>query len=492
MTSSIDDRTPVLVGVGQFKQRPDDPVEALEPIAMMQTALERAADDAGSRQLLSGADQIWVVKGAWPYGDPGALLAERFGATARTGMSGDGGNSPQSLVNEACRRVASGAAGTVLIAGAEGIWSRRRARRAGGRIPYTEQAETGPDERITGDVSMNNEVERERGFEAPVVMYPIFESAFRASRGETIDDHRDRVSALWEGFNRVAVDNEYAWLRSPMTAAEIRSTDGGNRMVGFPYTRAMNSNWDLDLAAGLIVCAAGTARALGISTDRWVFPHAGTDGADTIHVSNRQNLHSSPAIRTAGRRAFELAGVGPDDLAHVDLYSCFPSAVQISATELGLSFERQLTVTGGLTFAGGPLNNYVTHGIASMADVLRDDPGSIGLCTANGGYITKHAFGIYSTNPPAEGFRSEHCQAAIDEHPTTEFAPDFIGRGELEAYTVMHDGDGPQRAFAAVRTPSGARQWATSGDAGLMSDLMSSERIGSPVDVTPEFSLELG
>ena len=394
-------------------------------------------------------------------------------------------------MNEACRRIASGAANIVLLSGAEGIWSRRRARRAGERIPYTEQAPTEPDERLGSDVSMNNEIERERGFEAPVVLYPIFESAFRASRGESIEDHRTRIATMWEGFNRIAVANEHAWLRTPMTAAEIREPDGGNRMVGFPYTKAMNSNWDLDLAAGLIVCSAATARSLGVATDRWVFPHAGTDGADTIHVSNRDNLHSSPAIRIAGGRALELAGVGVDDLAHVDLYSCFPSAVQISATEFGLSLDRQLTVTGGLTFAGGPLNNYVMHGIAAMADVLRSDAGSVGLCTANGGYVTKHAFGVYSTTPPANGFASEHCQAAIDREPTREFDSAYAGRATLEAYTVMHGADGPERALAAIRTPSDARQWATSTDGELIADLLSDERIGSAVSVADDFTFDL-
>ena len=146
-----------------------------------------------------------------------------------------------------------------------------------------------------------------------------------------------------------------------MTAEEIRNPSPSNRLVGFPYTKSMNSNWDLDLAAALIVCSAEAATAAGVPTDRWVFPHAGTRRVATPDfVSNRGDLHSSPAIRVAGRRAMELADVGVDEIDYVDLYSCFPSAVQISATELGLGLDRELTLTGGLTFAGGPLNNYVT------------------------------------------------------------------------------------------------------------------------------------
>lgn len=489
--TKIDPRTPVLVGAGQFKQRPENPVEALEPVAMMGEALAAAVDDAGSPGLAARATHTWVIRGAWPYTDPAALLNARFGASAKTGLSTDGGNTPQSLVNEACKRITAGQADVVLIAGAEGIWSRRRARRRNERIPYTEQPDATPDEVLGVDVVMNNKVELERGLSMPINLYPVFESAFRASRGETMDAHRDRLAAMWEKFNQAAVANPYAWVRTPMTAEEIRDPSPANRLVGFPYTKAMNSNWDLDLAAALILCSAEAATAAGVPRDRWVFPHAGTDGRDTDYVSNRGDLHSSPAVRVAGRRAMELAGVGTDDIDYVDLYSCFPSAVQIAATELGLGLDRELTLTGGLTFAGGPLNNYVTHSIAAMAGKLRENPGTVGLCSANGGYLTKHAFGVYSTEPSEGGFRHQNCQDEIDRFPAVELDADYTGDATIEAYTVMHgrtpSGEfGPEVALAAVRTPNG-RQWARCADPAIMDEMTQTEFIGTDVSVNNDF-----
>lgn len=489
--SQIDPRTPVLVGAGQFIQRPENPVEALEPVAMMAEALAAADHDTGAPGLVARATHTWVIKGAWPYTDPAALLNERLGATGTTGLSTDGGNTPQSLVNDACRRIFAGAADVVLIAGAEGIWSRRRARRSNERIPYTDQPDAAPDEVLGIDVFMNNKVELERGLRDPINLYPVFESAFRASRGEAMDEHRDRVAAMWHKFNQAAVANPYSWIRTPMTAEEIRNPSTANRLIGFPYTKCMNSNWDLDLAAALIVCSAEAARAAGVPADRWLFPHSGTDGRDTDYVSNRGDLHSSPAIRVAGRRALELAGVGPDDVDYVDLYSCFPSAVQISATELGLGLERDLTLTGGLTFAGGPLNNYVTHSIATMAGRLRENPGSVGLCSANGGYLTKHAFGVYSTDPPTAGFRHQNCQDEIDQFPSVDLDGDYSGEATIEAYTVMYgrsgpDESGPEVALAAVRTPNG-RQWARSTDPTLMAEMTQTEFIGTDVVVRDTF-----
>ena len=488
--NSVDPRTPVLVGTGQLIQKPDNPVDALEPLAMMRVALEAAADDAGARSLLDRATDTWVVKGAWPYPDPAALLRDEFGNNSRTGISTDGGNTPQSLVNKASLRIQSGEADVVLIVGAEGIWSRRRARRAGERIPYTEQADVEPDEILGKDVTMSHPVELERGFAMPINFYPIFESAFRASRGESISDHRDRVSEMWETFNRVACANPYSWVRNPMSAEEIRNPGPANRLVGFPYTKSMNSNWDLDQAAALIVCSAETAEAVGVARDRWLFPQAGTDGSDTNFVSNRADLHSSPAIRVAGKKAMELAGVQPGDIDHVDLYSCFPSAVQIAATEMELGIDRQLTQTGGLTFAGGPLNNYVTHSIATMANVLREDAGTVGLCSANGGYITKHAFGLYSTTPPTNGFQHEDCQKEIDTYPTVELDADHVGEATIEAYTVMHGAEGPERGLASVRTPNG-RQWAGTSDSQLMESMMNEEHVGRSVEILSDFTFEL-
>src|SRR5918993_1214690 len=143
-------------------------------------------------------------------------------------------------------------------------------------------------------------------------------------------------------------------------------------------------NHPAEVARGLILCSAERAEALGVPRDRWVFPRAGTEAHDTYAVSHRADLRSSPAIRLAVRRLFALAGVSVDDVAHADLYSCFPVAVEIAAAEIGLGLDRPLTVTGGLSFAGGPWNNYVRHSIATMARVLRADPGSVGLVTANG------------------------------------------------------------------------------------------------------------
>ena len=171
-------------------------------------------------------------------------------------------------------------------------------------------------------------------------------------------------------------------------------------MVSTPYTKLLCANLQVDQASGLILMSVAAAEAAGVPQDKWVFLHAGAAAYDEWFVSERGDLAASPAIRTIGQAALEHAGIGIEDVGHVDLYSCFPVAVQVAADELGLDIERQLSVTGGLTFSGGPGNNYGGHAVAALVKRLREDPTAYGLSTSLGWYITKHALGIYSAHPP--------------------------------------------------------------------------------------------
>lgn len=486
---------PVLVGAGQLTQRVE-PEDALEPVDMMVEAARLAADDAKAPGLLSAVDSIRVVSLlSWRYRDPGALVGARLGATPReTALTTMGGNSPQALLNATCLGIAAGQLDVALVTGAEAWRTRMAFRKAGERPDWTVEAEDAAPGTVLGeDLVMNPPAEADLGIVMPVQVYPLFENALRAAAGRSLVDHDRHVAELWSRFSAVAAENPHSWARTAMTAEEIRTVSPANRMVGFPYRKVMNSNNDVDQASALLLCSVEAARAGGVPEDRWVFPHAGTDAHDHPYVSNRADMVSSPAMRIAGGAALALAGIGPDDLAHVDLYSCFPSAVQIAAAELGLSLERPLTVTGGMSFAGGPWNNYVGHSVATMLDRLRDDAGAYGLCTANGGYVTKHSFGVYSTTPPTSGFRYGHPQDEVDALPARPLDAAYQGPVTVESSTVMHERDGrPGTGIGACLTPEGARTWATTTDEAAMRALTSEEWCGRPATVRADHVLDLG
>ncbi|OBG76948.1 acetyl-CoA acetyltransferase [Mycobacterium sp. E1214] len=487
---TVDPKTPVLIGYGQVNHRgeidPDGPT--VEPMDLMVAAARAAADAA----VIDAVDSIRVVNIlSAQYRDPGLLLGQRIGASGfGTLYSPVGGNVPQSLLNHACLDIQSGRAGVVLLAGAETWRTRRALRGRGGKLTWTEQDPSVPMAAIAGaDVPMAGEAEIRIRLDRPAYVYPLFEQALRIANGESVEAHLDRIGQLWARFNAVAVDNPHAWIRTPSTAQEISHPGPVNRMISWPYTKLMNSNNMVDQGAALVLASVEQATRLGVPAERWVFPHAGTDAHDTPSVAERAELHRSPAIRIGGARALELAGVGIDDVDYVDLYSCFPSAVQVAAAELGLAADdpaRPLTVTGGLTFAGGPWSNYVMHSIATMAELLVANPGRRGLITANGGYLTKHSFGVYSTEPPAR-FRWEDVQPAVAAEPTREAAVEWEGVGTVEAWTTPFDRDGnPEKAFLAVRTPDGSRALAVLTDDAAVRASVRDDIAGAKVAVSAD------
>lgn len=486
-----DPRSPVIVGVGQHLVHDGD---APEPAEMMAEAARLAGRDTGRETLLSGVEVIAAVPTfSWRYNDPGRIVAERIGAgDARTWYATVGGNTPQMLVNRLAGEIAAGRCDLGIVCGGESVRTRQAAKRAGTDVGWPRQGDdVVPDWHDGGDFMFAHPAEVALGIVMPTQAYPLFENALWHDSGRSLEEHLAVIGEMWAGFSRVAAANPYAFRRTGYTAAEITTPSEENRLVGFPYTKRMVSNPDVDMSSALVMCSVQRARELGIPADRWVFLHAGTDGTDR-RMSERPDFVSSDSIGVAGRRVLELAGVGIDDVAHLDLYSCFPSAVQLALRELDIPIDRQLTVYGGLSFAGGPWNNPVGHAIASMVGVLRSDPGSRGLVTANGGNVDKHAFGVYSTEPPAAGFRHERPQHRIDARGGREVDAEHRGAATIETWTVMHERDGnPARAHAACLTATGARTWAVSSDPDVMKLFTSEDVVGRPVEIGEGSELRL-
>jgi len=483
---------PVLVGVGQILQRLTDPREAAEPLEMMLAALVQAGEDCGAPKLLQRADSIYVIRGMWGYGDPGREIARRLGAPlSETVGTAYGGNFSQACVIDAARAIHAGRRGVVLITGAENGRSLAQAQRQGAQLRTTDVPGI-PDRLVAEDKPIFHPAELARAMNSASDMYSVMESAIRFARGETLEAHAQRISELWAGFNTVACGNPNAWIRKPYSAEEIGHASPDNPMISYPYTRLMNANPRVDMAAGLILCSLETARSAGVPEDKLVFLHSAAEANDKGFASTRWDSHSSPAMRIAGGRALELAGKTIEEVDHVDLYSCFPSAVQIAAKELGIPEGRPLTVTGGLTFGGGPLTSYVLHAIARMAEVVREDRGSTGLVAANGGWLAKHAFVVYSTEAPSQGFRYENLQEQVDALPEREALVDWEGPVSVEAYTVAHRSGEPQTGHVSCLTDDGRRTWATIDDPAAMTRMTREEFCGRRGRLDGEGKLSVG
>lgn len=484
----LDPRTPVLIGAGQISVHVDDLDDARSPIELMAEVCRRAGNDAGL-SALTNPDRLAVVSTlSYRSANPARVLADALGITPRsTALTTMGGNAPQHLVNHTARAIQNGTLDLALLAGGEARRSQRRARAANRKLWPDDDNPAPPDVIIGEEFVLSSPQERARNIWMPVQLYPIFESALRAEAGRSLQEHTDFLAELWSRFAAVAATNPHAWIQRAPSAAEIATVSLANRMIGVPYPKLMNSNNDVDQAAALVLCSAEKAMALGVPKDRWIFPLGGADCHEHPFVSQRWSLTDTPAIRAAGDLALELSGRAHDDLSLIDLYSCFPSAVQLGARSLGLDLDRQLTRTGGLSFAGGPWNNYSMHAIATMTNELRDDPSTTGLVWANGGFTTKHSVGIYGGRPNDRGFRWASPQADIDRLPQRTLASEHDAAGSviIEAYTVMHDRDSqPERVIASALLADGRRAWATSERPDIAVAMTVGEWVGAEVQLT--------
>lgn len=481
---SIDPRTPVLVGAGAVSQRIEDHTAAREPIELMIDALERAADDAGTRELLSRADAVRVPKGFPPYPDPGRLIADRFRTKAKTELL-EIGILQTTAFGRSAAAIAAGEEEIALVVGGEGKFRALRAQIAGAEPEYTEQGDAVPDVVVKPHEEIMSEPELIHGLAMPVNQYALIDNAMRFAEGKSLDEHIHEIATLWAGMSRVAAENPDAWIREALSPNDIATADEKNRMLAFPYTKRHNSQWNVDQAAGLILCSVGVARALGVAEDRWLFPRAVADANHMVPLCERAELHRSHGFRVAGRRAFEVAGVAAQDVRHRELYSCFPAAVRAQIRELELDPTLPVTVTGGMAFAGGPLNNFVLQAMAKMAHVLRQAPGDVGLVTAVSGLLTKQGVSVWSTEPGPRPFEfvdvSSEVEAALAR---VECLGEYTGSATIASATVLYEPTGARAAFVCD-TPDGKRTIASTPDESIARLTAETEVIGRRLDLAP-------
>ena len=461
----MDPRTPVIVGAAQRTYREDPP----QPLHQM-AEVARAAVPA---KLLPKLQSVAVVDSfSWPVADPGNALSQELGITPwETVRSARGGNGPLALLGDAAHRICEGVLDAALVVGAEAMTPYMRAVKAGEETGWVDPG--GEPGRVVGaDRDASHPLESQAGLIAPIFYYPLIEHAHRAAAGRTVEEHVDWVASWWSRFSDVAAEHEDAWSRGRLSAAEVATPGGANRLVSSPYTKVMNANIQVDQAAAVVVCSAETADAIGVPHDEWVFVHGSAGAEDEWFVGERSELHRSPAI------AAIFEALGRPEVEHLDLYSCFPSAVQTAALEMGLDLDAVTpTVTGGLAFFGGPANNYTTHSVVTLVDRLREEPGR-GLATAVGWYLTKHHAVLLGSEP--EAFRSH---APSPGGGRTTIVEGDGSTGVVESFTALYDRDGTPTMGIVAAKLDGGRAFAKSHDPGTVAALLDGEAVGREVRI---------
>lgn len=457
---------PVLVGVAAVQQRCEDPGQALEAWQLMLAAARQAAADAGCEALLDRLDAVRVPKGLWSYSDPGRLVVQAVGSPQAHTVLADIGILQTSLLAEACEAIQTGREQVSLVLGGEARYRHLLGEKSGQPAPELAQDEA-PDEFQQPEAELWSAAEWAHGLGMPVSFYALMENALRHAEGQSVPEHQQALAALWAGFSRVAAGNPAAWFRDPMPAAALAGAAPGNRMLAFPYAKWHTSQWNVDQAAALILCSEAVADTLGIAKEKRVYPLAITESNHMIPVSARRDLHRCPAWGLLTERALSLAGRQLADIDLCELYSCFPVAVRIQQREMGLPADGIPTLTGGMSFAGGPLNNFVYQALVALVQRLRTQPASTGLLTAVSGLLTKQGVSLWSARRPPQGFAFAELGGEVREcTPVCELVEEATGPATVAGYTVLYDKAGqPVRGVIVADLPDGRRTVAHSDDA---------------------------
>jgi acetyl-CoA C-acetyltransferase len=501
VTAKRDGRNPCLIGAGRRTWRAGDcgPDGAPEPLAMWEEVVRLADEDSGGTSAASRFERIDVVYcQSWQYDDPGGRLADRLGArSARSAYSGIGGTVPQTLVADAAGAILRGDLDLGLVVGAEALATRRRLKKAGAKPAWSfPPAERRP---FPMDVPLHPG-EVAHGIYEAWLTFALFENARRAHLGADLAGYRRSLGELLAPMTAVAAANPYAWFPTERGVDEIVGPAADNRMVGYPYSKLMTAIMDVDMAAAVIVASDAMADSLGVPLDRRVYLRGWGYAEDPPAVGARLDLWRSGAMEAASAAALGGKGATIDDVAHLDLYSCFASSIGFSLDALGIEADRvrspgpeivpdrTVSVTGGLAYHGGPGSNYMTHSLATMVDTLRHDSGSIGLVSGVGMHMHKHAFAAYSTEPAAVRPPDDGSVAAGGAMEEAQIVGSYEGPARVATYSVVHGRDGGPEWAALVcdlpaRDSGTARCYARLIDPDALAEAERNELVGRPVQL---------
>jgi acetyl-CoA C-acetyltransferase len=459
MTMTDPERMPVIIGVGQVNDRPEDPDQGLDSLGLMVAALREAERDAGG-DVLARLDSLAIVDqiSFRELGNLCAPLAEAIGADPKVNYQSEAphGDTPIRLLNEAANRIGAGEVVLAAVVGGEAL------RTAGGRL--TKHASGGDKSynaiRAAAGKREPNYSQR-HGLSAPVDIYPIYENATRAAWGQSLSDAQAESGVIWSRMSEVAAQNDGAWIRKPVSVDDILTPSASNRPLAWPYTKLMVANSSVNQGAGFIVTSLAEARRRGIAQDRIIHVGMGAAAKEPANILHRDRFDYSVSMETSIRRTLTLNAMTGSDFDHVELYSCFPCVPKMARRILDWPLDKPSTVFGGLTFGGGPIANYMSHAVVSMVENLRKGEGN-GFLFANGGFATDNHCIVLSTAPVAAAQFPQNYdyQAEADAKRGTvpELVKDYTGPASIESYTIFHDRGGtPNAGVVIARGDGGVR-----------------------------------
>jgi acetyl-CoA C-acetyltransferase len=296
----------------------------------MTKATQQAAAAVNCPALLEQCQRIYVPEGMWAYKDPARIIADNIQAAAATTVFAKIGITQQTLMGEACQRIQEGKESIILVSGGEAKFRQLQSNIQGIEITDTVQADD-----VEADVVMQPGAElwlieeTTAGLGMPVSYYSLMESAYRHAKGQSIDENRDKLAEIYSHFSHAGAANPNAWKREAISADYIRNPSAKNPMLAFPYTKLHNTSWNVNQACAMFFTSVEKATELGIDESHWIYPQVSTENNAMLAVAQRPDIHRSVGAELAAKAALSYTELSAKDIAVVDLYSCFPVAVEM-------------------------------------------------------------------------------------------------------------------------------------------------------------------
>jgi acetyl-CoA C-acetyltransferase len=496
----VEPRTPVVVGVGQFTERIDDAdYRGMSAVELATEAARAALADTGvdTAKVAAAIDTVFglrqfEISGPMPAtlgksnNYPRSVMNRLGGEPARVVLEPVGGQSPQKLVTEAGNTIVAGDADVVMIMGSEpGSTARHFANAKGQKPDFTEHVDGQLEDRGHQIFTYIDDYTIQHGLTGAPVQYGLLENARRARLGLSVSDYRRTMAELFAPFSKVAAKNQFSSSPVERSVDEILTVTDDNRMICDPYPRLLVARDQVNQGAAAVMMSVEAARRLGVPEAKWVYVHGHADMVEQATL-DRADLGASPASVMAAREALRVAGIGVDDIATFDLYSCFPFPVFVICEALGIDGDdpRGLTLTGGLPYFGGPGNSYSLHGIAETVSEMREAPGRFGFVGANGGIMSKYSVGIYSTEPVEwRTDRSEELKEEIVALPKVPVTRKPDGPATIETYSVRYDWPIRTGIIVGRLDADDSRFMATTEDDDLVALMSDGDPLGAAISV---------
>ncbi|MBT5204735.1 MAG: thiolase family protein [Gammaproteobacteria bacterium] len=224
-------------------------------------------------------------------------------------------------------------------------------------------------------------------------------------------EHARKYGTTFEQFAKVSVKNHHHSTLNPKAMYQIETpldTVMNAEMISYPNTKLMCSV-NVDGSAAAVLVSEKKAKELGMG--RAVKIKASVLASDPYSDRDLVMPDVNAVTRIAAKQAYEMAGIGPEDVDLVELHDCFATAEILHYENLGLCADGEagrmiddgevalggrvpVNVSGGLLSKGHPLG---ATGIANIYEVCTHLRGEAGDRQVDGAKVgMTHVIGLGS------------------------------------------------------------------------------------------------